>query len=274
MKIVIKIGDRLPGDAAALDKCASAFAELTKNGHQLVAVHGCRTVPDPVAPPAAEASRHETRDRSDFGTEAVLIAGAVNKIVIERFERRGLRAIGMCGSDCGIFHLRSSRNGVHHASACTHGIARVDPAWLDALCNLGITPVIAGVGLTPEREYRFTDPDMLASVLASRWNAHALIFLSSIAGVKDVNGNVMRWLDLRQVQELVQLIGENEGIWSKLQAARHALQSGVRRVRILPFIDAELLADFYVSRIDSGTEIFEGSPVAEIQGVGADKGSD
>lgn len=264
MKMVIKIGDGLLGDTVALNKCASAFVELTKDGHRLVAVHGGYTALNAAMTPRTyEASARGKLGGSDCSLEAALIAGAANKNVVAHFDRRGLKALGMCGEDCGIFKLRG-RNGAPQGFFSPVEIAQVDLTWLNALCNLGITPVVASVGLTPERQYCFTDPDTLASIIASRWEAHALIFLTDIAGVKDANGSVIRWLDIREVPELIHSTAETDGIRSKLRASECALRSGVRRVRIIPFMDAELLANFYVSRIDSGTEIFEGSSIPEI----------
>jgi acetylglutamate kinase len=260
MKMVINIGDRLLDDPVALDKCASAFVELTKNGHRLVAVHGGYTalsaaVTTPLPAQAAQLGG------SNCSLGLALIAGVANKNIIEHFDRRGLKAIGMCGGDCGIFKLRAG-NGASSGSTRTAEIAHVDSTWLDALCNLGITLVVASVGLTPQRQYCFADADMLASIFASQWKAHALIFLTDIAGVKGANGSVIRWLDLQQVPELIHDPDETNGIRSKLRASECALRSGVQRVRIIPFTDAELLVNFYVSRIDSGTEIFEGPSMA------------
>jgi acetylglutamate kinase len=255
MKMVIKLGDRLLSDTAALNKCASAFEKLALDGHQLLAVHGgYAALRNMTAPPTADAA---PVNGCDGRLGVALIAGAANKNVVEHFDRRGLKAIGMCGGDCGIFKLRG-KNGAPRGAITTVEIAHVDLTSLDALCNLGITPVVASVGLTPDRQYCFANADALASLFASRWKAHALIFLTDVTGVKDENGSVIRWLELRQVPELINGTGQSEGICSKLRAAQCALRAGVKRVRIIPFIDTELLANFYVSRIDSGTEIFEG----------------
>lgn len=260
--MVIQIGDRLLGDTLALNKCGCAFAQLTKDGHRLVTVHGGHSALNGLMAPLTAASPQERLGGSDCDLGVALIAGAANKNVVERFDRGGLKALGMCGGDCGIFKLRG-KNGAPRESTCPIEIAQIDSQWLDALCSLGITPVVASVGLTLDRHYCFTDPDKLASMLASEWKAHALIFLTDTAGVTDANGNVIRWLDLRQARTL-RHNDESDGIRSKICAAECALRAGVRRVRIFPFADAELLANFYVSRIDSGTEIFEGSSMPEI----------
>jgi acetylglutamate kinase len=257
MKMVVQIGDRLLGDSAALKKCASALVQLANDGHRLVAVHGGHNALNgAITSLTANDSMHPKLGGSDCNLGIALIAGAANKNIVERFDRSGLKALGMCGGDCGIVKLRG-RNGSPPGFNGPVEIAQVDSTWLDALCNIGITPVVASVGLTLERQYCFTDPDALASRVASQWKAHALIFLTDMAGVKDSSGSVIRWLDLRQMPELIQSADDAGSIRSKLRASECALRYGVKRVRIIPFTDAELLANFYVSRIDSGTEIFE-----------------
>jgi acetylglutamate kinase len=264
MKMVIQIGDRLLSDGTALSKFASSLVQLANDGHQLVAVHGGHNVLNgAMTSLTAGDPTHGKLGGSDCNLGVALIAGVANKNIVERFDRRGLKALGMCGGDCGIVKLRG-RNGAPPGFNGPIEIAQVDTTWLDALCNLGITPVVASVGLTLERQYCFTDPDALASRVASQWKAHALIFLTDMAGVKDASGSVIRWLDLQQVPELIQSADETGSIRSKLRASECALRCGVKRVRIIPFTDAELLANFYVSRIDSGTEIFEGSSTPEI----------
>jgi acetylglutamate kinase len=41
----------------------------------------------------------------------------------------------------------------------------------------------------------------------------------------------------------------------KLEACKQALLRGVHRVRILPASDVEALPEFYVTKIESGTEV-------------------
>jgi len=40
----------------------------------------------------------------------------------------------------------------------------------------------------------------------------------------------------------------------KLEACQQALRKGVRRVRILPATEAECIPDFYMQKIEYGTE--------------------
>jgi len=45
------------------------------------------------------------------------------------------------------------------------------------------------------------------------------------------------------------------GMLPKLEACREALRKGVGRVRILPAPQADVLPQFYLSKIDFGTEV-------------------
>ena len=65
----------------------------------------------------------------------------------------------------------------------------------------------------------------------------------------------MPWLDLKEIAGLAagSIIGG--GMIPKLEACGHALKRGVRRVRILPASQADVLPQFYFSKLDCGTEV-------------------
>ena len=85
--------------------------------------------------------------------------------------------------------------------------------------------------------------------------AHALIFLTDVAGVKSADGSVIRWLQIKQIDELVKSSVVFGGMLPKLEACQEALRRGVGRVRILPASEVNLLPDFYTCKIDCGTEV-------------------
>jgi acetylglutamate kinase len=66
---------------------------------------------------------------------------------------------------------------------------------------------------------------------------------------------VIRWLDLSQLQTLVETSVVQGGMLPKLEACKHALRKGVGRVRILPASEADVLPEFYFSKLLLGTEV-------------------
>jgi acetylglutamate kinase len=95
----------------------------------------------------------------------------------------------------------------------------------------------------------------MAAACAICTKADALVFLTDVPGVKGADGNVMRWLSLKQIPELERQMVVSGGMLPKLNACRDALNHGVQRVRILPADAAYLLPDLTNTRVNEGTEV-------------------
>jgi acetylglutamate kinase len=73
--------------------------------------------------------------------------------------------------------------------------------------------------------------------------------------VKDAEGSVMQWLSLKQMPQLIETSVIGGGMLPKLEACTQALKKGVGRVRILPAAQAEVLPQFYFTKLNCGTEV-------------------
>jgi acetylglutamate kinase len=82
-----------------------------------------------------------------------------------------------------------------------------------------------------------------------------LIFLTYVAGVKDAQGAVMPWLTIKEIAVLIADSVVAGGMLPKLEACTQALKRGVGRVRILPSAQADMLSQFYFSKMEYGTEV-------------------
>jgi acetylglutamate kinase len=116
-------------------------------------------------------------------------------------------------------------------------------------------PVISSLALGFDGEYYNVNADQMASACAIACGAHALIYLTDVAGVKDAEGTVIRWLDVGAIGHMVEEATVSGGMLPKLQACTSALKKGVTRVRILPAARAEVLPGFFTQPIDCGTEV-------------------
>ena len=130
-----------------------------------------------------------------------------------------------------------------------------EPRWLEAIWAQGGIPVISSVALGSDGEYYNINADQMAAACAVASQANALIFLTDVPGVKNADGSVMPWLDLKQVAALITESVIAGGMLPKLEACGHALKRGVGRVRILPAAQAQVLPQFYFSKIEFGTEV-------------------
>src|SRR5437764_4818243 len=134
-------------------------------------------------------------------------------------------------------------------------ISAADSRWLDAIWSHGGVPVLSSVALGSDGQYYNVNADQMAAACAIACHANALIFLTDVSGVRDKEGAVIRWLNAHEIKSLVSDSVVSGGMLPKLEACRQALANGVGRVRILPAAQVEAVADFFISKIDLGTEV-------------------
>ncbi len=258
MKLVVKIGGAALDDQVLVRKCVRAIADLANEGHKIAVVHGGGAALTRTLAQLGKQSQFinglrvtdsETRD-----VALMVLAGRVNKQLVASLCAEGQAAVGLCGGDGLAFTARKKQtNGLD--LGFVGEISNVDGRWIRAIWDNGGIPVMSSIALGSDGEYYNVNADQMAAACAAGCNADALIFLTDVAGVKDADGSVIRWLPISQVQTLVKDSVVRGGMLPKLQACEEALRHGVTRVRILPAIDAESLPAFYFSKIESGTEV-------------------
>jgi acetylglutamate kinase len=257
VKIVVKLGGTTLEDAALLHRAALAVKQLAAD-HQVAVVHGGGTALTRMLTQVGKTSefvdglRVTDAETRDFAV--MVLAGHMNKKLVAALASVGQPAIGMCGGDGQAFRARKkAANG--HDLGFVGEISAVDPSWINTIWQQHSIPVISSVALGGDGQYYNINADQMAAACAVACQAHALIFLTDVAGVKDADGLVIRWLNLAQATELAQKSVIFGGMLPKLEACRHALLRGVNRVRILPASEVEALPQFYFTKIESGTEV-------------------
>jgi acetylglutamate kinase len=190
----------------------------------------------------------ETRDAA-----LMVLGGRVNKSLVAALDHCGQAAMGLTGGDGHVFRARKKKTTPD--LGYVGEIAATDTKWLDAIWTMGAIPVISSIALGFDGEYYNINADEMASACAVATKADALVFLTDVPGVKGADGNVMRWLSLKQIPELEAQAVVSGGMLPKLNACKEALTHGVKRVRILPAESASVLPDLLSSRVNDGTEV-------------------
>jgi len=258
MTIVVKIGGAALEDVATLRKCAKAIAELAQDGHRVAVVHGGGGALTRVLKQLGKKSEFvdglrvtdaETRDAA-----LMVLGGMVNKKLVAAIQAAGMPAVGFCGGDGMTFRARKKLVRGNDLGFVGE-ICFAEPCWIEALWSRGGIPVLASLALGADGEYYNVNADEMAAACASACHANALIFLTDVPGVKGADGSVISWLSTRQIDELTATSVISGGMLPKLNACRTALTQGVGRVRILPATEAEALPQFYLTKIEIGTEV-------------------
>ncbi len=157
----------------------------------------------------------------------MVLCGAVNTRIVERFVAHGLPALGVSGVDLGL--LRAPLAGA--AWGRVGGPPQVAAERLEQLLAAGLVPVVAPVSLGPDGAAVNVNADDAAHAIAAALGASALEFVSDIPGVTE-DDRVLRRLVPVDVERLIARGVVKGGMVPKLRAAVAALAAGVGRVRI------------------------------------------
>ncbi|MBS1853493.1 MAG: acetylglutamate kinase [Acidobacteria bacterium] len=258
MKIVVKIGGAALESKEVLRKCAQAVVALAQDGHKVAVVHGGGSALTRTLKLLGKESDFvnglritdaETRD-----VALMVLAGIVNKSLVAAVVAAGLPAVGLCGGDGMTFRARKKQTQGYDLGFVGE-ICSVEPRWMEAIWSAGGIPVISSVALGSDGEYYNVNADQMAAACAIACHADTLIFLTDVPGVKDAEGSVMQWLSVKQMPKLIETAVIGGGMLPKLEACTQALKKGVGRVRILPAAQAEVLPQFYFTKLNCGTEV-------------------
>jgi acetylglutamate kinase len=256
VKLVIKIGGAALDDKQLVGRFARTIPSLVREGHQLVIVHGggaalSRTLKqlgcETTFINGLRVTDSQTRD-----VAVMVLAGQLNKQLVAAIGEAGQPALGICGGDLRmVLASKKKQPDLGYVGE----ICSVDSQWIERLWAAGVVPVISSLALGHDGEYYNVNADQMASAFAVACGAHALIYLTDVAGVKDAEGSVIRWLEVGAISEMVEQATVTGGMLPKLQACTTALKKGVNRVRILPAACAEVLPEFFTQSIACGTEV-------------------
>jgi acetylglutamate/LysW-gamma-L-alpha-aminoadipate kinase len=195
--IVVKAGGN--GDLDIEAVCAD-IAELVQQGEQVVLVHGGSHETNVISeklghPPrfVTSVSGHVSRytDRETLEIFAMVTAGRINKLLVERLQQLGVNAIGLSGLDGRLLEgkrksaLRIVENGKRKVLRGEHSgvIERVNAGLLKTLLEAGYTPVVAPLAISYESEALNVDGDRVAAAISSALKAPRLIILSNVPGL-------------------------------------------------------------------------------------------
>jgi acetylglutamate kinase len=256
MKLVIKIGGAALDDKEVVSRFAKTIPSLCRQGHKLVIVHGGGAA---LSRTLKQLGRETTfinglrvTDSQTRDVAVMVLAGQLNKQLVATIGGAGQPAIGMCGGDLRmVLASKKKQPDLGYVGE----ISAVDAQWIVRFWEAGVVPVVSSLALGFDGEYYNVNADQMACAFAVACDADALVYLTDVAGVKDADGAVLRWLDVNAIAEMVEATTVSGGMLPKLEACTSALKKGVTRVRILPATRAEVLPGFFTHPIDCGTEV-------------------
>lgn len=275
MRTVIKFAGALLEDESALRGLARQVAALAQEGHEILVVHGGgraftatlqRLGLESKFVAGLRVTGRETRD-----VAVMVFAGLLNKRLAAAISAEGHPAIGISAADAQCFLAEPMSHGETSGALGYVGyLIGLNNSFLESLWRERLIPVAPCLGIGADNELYNINADHMAAACAEFLSADQLIYLTDVAGVLD-GEKVLSAVTCEEVERLIQGRVVSGGMILKLEAAKRALEGGVREVRIVggSAPDALLLAAHSGgSREDAerlsvpGTRVLREPPVA------------
>jgi acetylglutamate kinase len=259
MRTVIKLAGALLEDDAVVRSIARQVAELAKEGHEILVVHGGGKLFTATLKRLGIESKFvaglRVTDRETRDVAVMVFAGLLNKRLSAAISAEGAPAMGISAADAKCFLAEPmSRNAEEGELGFVGYLTGVNVGVLESLWREGLLPVTACLGLGPYNELYNINADHMAAACAEYLAADRLIYLTDVAGVLD-GDKVLSAIACEEIESLVQSRVVSGGMVLKLEAAKRAIEGGVREVKIVGGSSEDSLLKSWRAADATGDEI-------------------
>ena len=171
-------------------------------------------------------------DKETMDIVQMVLAGKVNKSLVQLINQKGGKALGLCGAD-GEMIITKKLDEVH---GFVGEITEINTKIIEDALNNGYIPVISTIGCDRDGNTYNVNADTAASRIAGALRAESLISMTDIIGLlADVNdpSTLIKAVNVSEVKELI-----NDGIISggmipKVDCCVDAIRRGVNKSFII-----------------------------------------
>ncbi len=171
-------------------------------------------------------------DKETVEVVQMVLAGKVNKSLVTLMERKGGKAIGLCGMDGGMIKAKMANEKLGFVGEVTE--VNVSPI-LDVL-EKGYIPVVSTIGYDDEGNVYNINADTVAARLAGELKAESLISMTDIVGLlrdKDDPTTLIPKVYISDAPKLVRDGVISGGMIPKVNCCIEAIRRGVHKVFII-----------------------------------------
>jgi acetylglutamate kinase len=230
---VIKYGGAAMRDERLKVTFAQDVTILRKIGINIIIVHGGGKDITELAAALNIESRfvdgQRYTDEKMVDVVLMILAGKLNKEIVNLININGGNAIGLCGVDNGL--LKAKRN-TEKDLGFVGEVQSVNTSFLNLLLNNGMMPVIAPLAVGEDNTILNINADLAAGAIAAELKAEKLVYLSDIEGIQ-VDQNLISSLTQSEAESLIERGAIHGGMIPKVQSAFSTLNQGVRKVHII-----------------------------------------
>lgn len=234
--VVVKYGGNAMINEDLKHSVARDIILLRLIGVHVVLVHGG----GPEITQTLEAMGKETRfidglrvtDRETVDVTQMVLAGKVNKSLVNLIECCGGRAVGLSGLDGHMIKAVTKDERLGYVG----DITEVDPSLILDVLEKGYIPVISTLGCDDKGNVYNINADTAAAKIAGVLEAESLISLTDTSGIlRDKNdpSSLIPHITVAETEELIKSGVISDGMIPKVECCTNAIKDGVKKVFII-----------------------------------------
>ncbi|MEI2386234.1 acetylglutamate kinase [Breoghania sp. JC706] len=244
--VVVKYGGHAMGDPELSRAFARDITLLRQSGVHPVVVHGggpqIGSMLERLGIKSEFRGGLRVTDKATVEIVEMVLAGGINKDIVNTINTEGGRAVGLCGKDGRMVVVdRLTRTVVDPDSNIEKIVdlgfvgepKTVDPTVLKLVLKEDLIPVVAPVAPGADGETYNVNADTFAGAIAGSLNASRLMFLTDVAGVLGKDGKLIKRLTAAEARALIVDGTISGGMIPKVETCIDALDRGVEGVVIL-----------------------------------------
>ena len=171
-------------------------------------------------------------DKETMEIAQMVLAGKINKNLVNFIQNNGGKAIGLSGIDGHMIEAEIKDPKLGFVGEITN--VNVQPV-LDVI-DKGYIPVISTIGCDSEGNTYNINADTAAAMIAGELKAMALISMTDTSGIlrdKDDPETLIAQIDISEIPSLIEDGILSGGMLPKVECCREAIEKGVERVFII-----------------------------------------
>lgn len=189
-----------------------------------------------VTSPSGIKSRYTDKETIEIFT--MVMAGRINKTIVQMLQKNGINAIGLSGVDAKVIQAERKKkliiiNEKGRKQAIDGGytgkIKEINSSLIKNLLEQGLTPVISPIAIGEESEFLNVDGDRAAAYVAGKIGSDKVLFITNVDGLL-MDDKLVTKLTLAEAKEIRPKVGP--GMEKKILASAEALDMGVKEALI------------------------------------------
>lgn len=234
--IVVKYGGNAMINADLKDSVMRDIVLLSLIGVKVVLVHGggpeITDMLNRIGKKSEFVDGLRVTDKDTVDIVQMVLAGKVNKELVNLIENKGGKSIGLSGIDGHMIEAEMKDEKLGYVGTVTE----INPQPIIDVIDKGYIPVISTIGCDRKGNVYNINADTAAARIAGALHAESLISMTDISGIlmdKDDPSTLIRRISTAETEKLIESGVINGGMIPKVECCANAIRWGVKKVFII-----------------------------------------